>query len=285
MAESQVWLITGASRGLGLEMAKAALRTGHRVVACYRNKANIASSFAEVEALGGTWLQLDVAGKDVESQIQSVIAQYGRVDVLVNNAGYAIFGSTEETSIDLVDTIFKTNFVGALRTIQTVLPSMRSRRSGTIVNISSSNALEPVPGLGIYSATKLALEGMTEALQQEVASFKIRTLLVEPGLMATDILDPRGTGIRLPLSDAYQGTVVHYTETALLDSDAPLDRAANPTEVARRIVEAVDGTGVFAGKEVALRLPLGRDTGVSLGKRATIYTDLIGHMKEVWESV
>lgn len=97
MFEAQVWLVTGASRGFGLEIAKAALKAGHKVVACYRTKSKNPSAFEEVEALGGTWLQLDVVGKDVESQVQSVITQHGRIDVLVNNAGYAMFGSIEDT--------------------------------------------------------------------------------------------------------------------------------------------------------------------------------------------
>lgn len=96
MSETKVWLVTGASRGLGLEIAKTALKAGHTVVACYRNKAKLPAAFEEVQALGGTWLELDVAGEDVESQVQSVIAKYGRIDVLVNNAGYAVLGSIEE---------------------------------------------------------------------------------------------------------------------------------------------------------------------------------------------
>ncbi|KAI5867939.1 putative short chain oxidoreductase/dehydrogenase [Durotheca rogersii] len=286
MAKAPVWLITGASRGLGLEIARAALKAGHFVVAGYRDKAKIQSAFTEIEALGGTWVQLDVAGGDVESQVQSVIAQHGQIDVLVNNAGYAILGSIEETSVEQIETIFRTNFVGPLRTIKAVLPSMRSRHSGTIVNISSSNAFSIAPGLGIYVATKFALEGVTEVLQTEISSFGIRTLLVEPGMTATDMLDPAGTGIKLPLTDAYRDTAVQRTEEALLIGTGERPPwSADPAHVAQRIVEAVDGTGILAGKPVGLRLPLGKDTGSALETRAAGYTALLGDMKEVWESV
>ncbi|KAI1408811.1 putative short chain oxidoreductase/dehydrogenase [Hypoxylon sp. FL1857] len=284
MAETQVWLVTGASRGLGLEITKAALKAGHKVIACYRNKAKIANTFAEIEALGGIWLQLDVAGKDVESQVQSVISQHGQIDVLVNNAGYGMLGSIEETSVDQVDAIFKTNFIGSLRTIQAALPSMRSHHSGTIVNLSSSLGVSPNPGLGIYAATKWAVEGLTEALQAEVATFNIRALIIEPGLMATEFVDPSGTGVEIPLSDVYRGTAVEQTQT-VLSSPEILKMAASPAKVAQRIVEAVDGTGVFAGKEIGLRLPLGGDVGSEVEKRAVMWENLAKNMKDAWMSI
>ncbi|KAI1102580.1 putative short chain oxidoreductase/dehydrogenase [Jackrogersella minutella] len=284
MAETKVWLITGASRGLGLEITKAALKVGHTVIACFRNKSKIADTFAEVEALGGIWLQLDVVDKNVESQIQSVIAQHGRIDVLVNNAGYGMLGSIEETTVDQVDMIFKTNFIGTLRTIQAVLPSMRVHRSGTIVNISSSLGISPSPGLGIYSATKWAIEATTEVLQAEIASFNIRTLLVEPGNMATEFTDASGTGVQIPLSDIYRGTAVQQTEDALSSVEYQ-SMAANPAKVAQRIVEAVDGTGVFAGREIGLRLPLGGDTGSDVERRAAMYEGLVKTMKDSWLSI
>ncbi|KAI1378178.1 putative short chain oxidoreductase/dehydrogenase [Hypoxylon crocopeplum] len=284
MAETKVWLITGATRGLGLEIAKTALKAGHIVIACYRNKAKVSSTIAEIEALGGTWLQLDVVGQDVESQVQSVVAKHGRIDVLVNNAGYAILGSIEETSVDQIAAVFKTNFVGTLRTIQAALPSMRSRRSGTIVNISSATGINSVPGLGVYSSTKFAVEGVTEALQGELASFNIRVLLVEPGMMATDILDASGTGVKLPLSDAYRGTAIEHVENMLFSPEF-LSMAASATKVAQRIIEAVDGTGLMAGKEIGLRLPLGKDAGSDIEKRIAMYEGLAKSMKDVWESV
>ncbi|KAI0377071.1 putative short chain oxidoreductase/dehydrogenase [Hypomontagnella monticulosa] len=284
MAETKVWLVTGASRGLGLEIVKAALKAGHAVVACYRNKAKIsATAFAEVEALGGTWLELDVAGENVESQVQSVVVQYGRIDVLVNNAGYAILGSIEETSVDHINRIFNTNVVGTVRTIQAALPAMRSRHSGTIINLSSSLAFGPTPGLAIYGATKFAIEAITESLQAEVGSFGIRVLLVEPGSMDTEFQGP-ASGTLIPLGEAYQGTAVHMVKQ-FLEAPGYLDSASKPANVAQRIVEAVDKTGVMARKEVSLRLPLGKDTSSQMAKRAEMYGDLAKNMKDICESI
>ncbi|XDG00966.1 hypothetical protein ABKA04_000581 [Annulohypoxylon sp. FPYF3050] len=284
MAETQVWLITGASRGIGLELTKVALKAGHKVIACYRSKSKLGDTFAEVEALGGTWLELDVAADDVESKVKSVVAEHGRIDVLINNAGYGMLGPLEETKIDQIDAIFKTNFIGSLRTMQAALPSMRSRRSGTIVNISSSLAVSPAPGFSIYAATKFALEAATESLQGELATFNIRTLLVEPGMTATEFADATGTGIQIPLGEAYPGTAVQQV-LEIMQSRAFMDKAAAPSKVAQRIVEAIDRTGYFAGKEIGLRLPLGADTGADVEKRAAMMQGLAKDMKDAWMSV
>ncbi|KAI1393385.1 putative short chain oxidoreductase/dehydrogenase [Hypoxylon trugodes] len=283
MAEQQVWLITGASRSLGLHIAKSALKAGHKVIAGYRNKAKVGDAFAEVEALGGSWLQLDVASDDVEAKVQSVIDEYGRIDVLVNNAGYGLFGSIEETSVQQIEDIFKVNFTGSVRTMKAVLPSMRTRRSGTIVNLSSSLAVSAHGGFGPYSATKFALEGISESLQGEVAAFGIRVLVIEPGMMDTDFIDPAGTSILVPLTDLYKGTGVESSHTFLF---APgfLDTASRPAKVADRIVEAVDGTGAFANRKLSLMIPLGRECGWGMAKRAETLNHLVKDMAEVWET-
>ncbi|KAI1477891.1 putative short chain oxidoreductase/dehydrogenase [Daldinia eschscholtzii] len=283
MADKQVWLVTGASRGLGLDIARSALKAGHKVIAGYRSKAKT-PAFDEIEALGGTWLQLEMAGDDVESQVQSVIASHGKIDVLINNAGWIMLGSLEDTDLDHINSIFKTNFLGPLRTIKAVLPSMRARRSGTIVNISSASTLEIYPGLGIYGATKFALNGITEALHAEVSELNIRALLVIPGSLDTEARDTTGAGVHIPLNEGYKGTMLEKVEQMLLSPDI-LTTATKPAPVAQRIVEAVDRTGIFAGKEIGHILPLGKDTSVSLEKRAAFYQNLVKDTKEVCESV
>ncbi|KAI8966721.1 putative short chain oxidoreductase/dehydrogenase [Daldinia sp. FL1419] len=283
MAEKQVWLVTGASRGLGLDIARAALKAGHTVIAGYRNKAKT-PAFDEIEALGGTWLQLEMAGDDVESRVQSAIALHGKIDVLINNAGWMMLGSIEDTDFDHIDSIFKTNFLGPLRAIKAVLPSMRKRRSGTIVNVSSASTLKIVPGLGIYAATKFALGAITETLQAEVATFNIRALLVIPGSLDTEARDTSGTGVHIPLNDAYKGTPLEQVEQFLLSS-AFLASASKPAAVAQRIVERVDGTGIFAGKDLGLILPLGKDASASLEERASMYQNLLKDTKEACESI
>ncbi|KAJ8125708.1 hypothetical protein O1611_g7930 [Lasiodiplodia mahajangana] len=284
MEQSQVWLITGASRGLGFDMAKTALKAGHKVIACYRGrKPENTSNWDELEALGGIWTQLDVSSDDAEPKVKALVAEYGRIDVLVNNAGYAILGSIEDVPLDKVHAIFNTNFVGTLRTIKGVLPSMRERKSGTIVNISSSNAISPVPALGIYTATKFAMEGYTETLQTEVAAFGVRVLLVEPGATATEFASETGSGVRVELSTPYQEGIVRQVSD-WLTSPQYAATGASPGAVAERIVEAIDGTGSTAGKQIKLRLPLGMDTGAGTEKKAAIFADL-ANLKDVWGSV
>ncbi|KAI0456210.1 hypothetical protein F5B21DRAFT_165235 [Xylaria acuta] len=284
MAQPQVWLITGASRGLGFDMAKAALKAGHKVIACYRSKKpDNASKWDELEALGGIWTDLDVSSEDAELKVKALVAEHGGIDVLVNNAGYAILGSIEDVPLDKVIAVFNTNFIGTLRTIKGVLPSMRERKTGTIVNISSSNAISPVPALGIYNATKFAMEGYTETLQAEVAPFGIRVLLVEPGATATEFASETGSGIRVDPSEPYQEGIVKQVSD-MVSSPQYASAAANPIAVAERIVETIGGTGVMGGREIGLRLPLGKDTGAGIEKRAALLADL-ANLKDVWESV
>ncbi|GAW22761.1 hypothetical protein ANO14919_123040 [Xylariales sp. No.14919] len=284
MSQSNVWLVTGASRGLGFDIAKTALKAGHKVLACYRgNKPQDTSKWDELEALGGIWTQLDVSSEDAESRVKAIVGEQGRIDVLVNNAGYAILGSIEDVPLDKVQAIFNTNLIGTLRTIKGVLPSMRERKSGTIVNISSSNAINPVPALGIYTATKFAMEGYTETLQTEVAAFGIRVLLVEPGATATEFASETGTGVRTQPSEPYQDGIVKQI-TDFLTSEQYASMGAPSIVVAERIVETIDGTGSMTGKEVDLRLPLGKDTGAGLGKKATLLANLAS-LEDVWGSV
>ncbi|KAI3320379.1 putative short chain oxidoreductase/dehydrogenase [Xylariaceae sp. AK1471] len=284
MAQPQVWLITGASRGLGFDMAKTALKAGHKVLSCYRNKPDETTKWDELEALGGIWTQLDVCSEDTESKVKALVAEHGKIDVLVNNAGYGLLGTIEDTPVDKVQAIFNTNFIGTLRTVKGVLPSMRERKTGTIVNISSSSATSPLPGLGIYAATKCAMEGYSEVLEIEVAAFGIRVLLVAPGATATEFASETGTGIRVPLSEPYQEAGPVKQVSDYLSSRDVSAVGAPSIAVAERIVEAVDGTGFMAGKEVGLRLPLGKDTGEGIEKRAALFTDL-ATLKDVWNSV
>ncbi|KAI1348337.1 hypothetical protein F5Y01DRAFT_216852 [Xylaria sp. FL0043] len=285
MSQSKVWLITGASRGLGFDMAKIALKAGHKVIACYRGKKpEDTAKWDELQALGGIWTQLDVSSEDAQSKVEELVAEHGQIDVLLNNAGYAVLGSIEDVPFDKVHAIFNTNFIGTLRTIKGVLPSMRKRKTGTIVNVSSSVAIDPVPALGIYSATKFAMEGYTEVLQAEVAAFGIRVLLVEPGNTATEFASEAGSGVRVPPSEPYAHDGIVKQVTDFLTSEQYATAGAPSTAVAERIVETIDGTGLMAGKEVGLRLPLGKDTGANLGKRAAMFSGL-ANLGDVWGSV
>ncbi|KAK5627586.1 hypothetical protein RRF57_003301 [Xylaria bambusicola] len=280
-----IWLITGALRGLGFDMAKTALKAGHKVIGCYRSKGQQSTSnWDELEALGGIWTQLDVSSDDAEAKVKALVSQYGGIDVLVNNAGYAVLGSIEDVPLDQVHAVFNTNFIGTLRTIKGVLPSMRERKTGTIVNISSAIAIDHQPALGIYTATKCAMEGYTETLQAEVAGFGIRVLLVEPGATVTEFASTTGTGVRIELSEPYASGGIVKQLSDFLSSPEYASMGASSIAVAERIVETIDGTGIMAGKEVGLRLPLGKDTGAGFEKKAAAYAN-VASLKDVWSSV
>ncbi|KAI1075473.1 putative short chain oxidoreductase/dehydrogenase [Whalleya microplaca] len=285
MADAQIWLVTGASRGLGLGIVKAALKAGHTVVACYRSsKAKTSPAFAEVESLGGSWLELDLVADNVEFQVKSVIAKYGRIDVLINNGGYGVLSSVEDMPLADIHAIFNTNVFGTIRTIQAALPSMRERKEGTIVNISSASGIGGTPALAVYSATKFAIEGLTETLQAEVAPFNIRVIMAEPSSMATDMIEGSGSSYRLPISDAYKDTVIGQIYSWMGGAQHHTT-ASDPNKVGQRVVEAIDGTGFMAGRQIDLRVPLGSEAGHQIETRSKVFGELAKNMKDVWESV
>jgi len=179
-------MITGCSSGLGREFARAALRRGCCVVATARDPHKIADLVVGNEAKAKA-LALDVTSAD---QIRRVVAEaegvFGRIDVLVNNAGYGYMAAVEEGEENGVRAQFETNFFGLAAMIRAVLPGMRARRCGVIVNISSVGGLRGLAGSGYYAATKFAVEGLSEALAQEVEPLGIHVMLVEPGPFRTD---------------------------------------------------------------------------------------------------
>jgi len=179
-----VWFISGCSSGFGRELVRVVLDHGNRVVATARNIAALSEFSANANAL--------IAALDVTdpAQIAQVVAQatahFGSIDVLVNNAGYLYFSAIETGDEEDIRAIFETNFFGALNLCKAVLPGMRARRRGHIVNVSSTGGQVSFPGVGYYTATKFALEGLSEALSQECASFGVKVLIVEPGTFRTE---------------------------------------------------------------------------------------------------
>lgn len=201
-----VWLITGCSSGIGREIATVALEQGHEVSVTARDASRV-DDFAARFGSRALGVSLDVTDK---AQCAAAIARteqvFGRVDVLVNNAGYGYLAAIEEGEEAEVRTMFETNFFGALSMIKAALPGMRTRRSGYIVNVSSMAGLVANPGTGYYSATKFALEGLTEALSREVAQFGIRVSLIEPGPFRTEWAGRSMKQVTSPI-DAYADTV------------------------------------------------------------------------------
>ena len=185
---SPVWFITGCSSGLGRALALRALARGHRVVATARQPETLADLVAGHPARCRAF-ELDVTSPD---QVRAVVAEaasaFGRLDVVVNNAGYGLVGALEELGDEQIARNFETNFFGALRVIRAALPILRAQGSGHIVNISAAAVISNYAGFSIYGATKWALEGASEALAAEVRPLGLKVLLVQPGPFRTDFL-------------------------------------------------------------------------------------------------
>jgi len=183
---SPVWFITGCSSGLGRALAEAVLQHGHRAVITARNPGqiqDIGTRFAKTSLIA----QLDVANfSQIRLAVGAAVKAFGRIDVLVNNAGYGYLAAVEEGEEQKVRDMFETNFFGLAALIRRVLPGMRERKHGHIINISSVGGLLGNPGGGYYNATKFAVEGLSEALAKEVEPLGIRVTVVEPGPFRTD---------------------------------------------------------------------------------------------------
>src|SRR5580698_7751654 len=184
----RTWLITGTSQGFGRDLVQAALDRGDNVVATSRSPEKVKDAFPGAGSrLYAVAMDLSDAGQ-IANVVESVIGRFGRIDVLVNNAGHGLLGAVEEADEKEIADVFQTNVFGLMRLTRAVLPHMRKQRSGQIVNLSSVGGLIGIPGWGYYNATKFAVEGFSEALAQEVAPLGIGVTIVEPGPFRTDFL-------------------------------------------------------------------------------------------------
>lgn len=250
MSEAQqsgrVWFITGASSGFGRAMVEEALRRGQRVVAAVRQPDQAKELSGRPDVLV---VRLDVTkSSDIQDGIGAAVDRFGAVDVLVNNAGFSIVGAVEETDPASLRDTMDTMFFGPVALTRAVLPAMRARRSGTIVQISSMGGLTTAPGFGAYCAAKHALEGLSECLAQELAPFGVRVLIVEPGAFRTELFGPRFR--RMPPIDAYAPTVGPIRDYAAQNNGV---QPGDPDKAAAAIADAVSSPAP------PLRLPLGVD--------------------------
>jgi NADP-dependent 3-hydroxy acid dehydrogenase YdfG len=207
MAQSpqRVWFITGASTGFGRLLAQEVLKAGGKVVVTARKLDKVADLEAQYPQTAKA-LALDVTNADqVDSAVTQALAKFGRVDVLVNNAGYGVAGAVEEVSEAEFMPMFEANVFGLLRVTRAFLPHLRKQRSGHILNLSSIGGLVASPGMGYYNATKFAVEGISEALAGELAPLGIRVTIIEPGPFRTDFLGRSGVVATNRIAD-YDGT-------------------------------------------------------------------------------
>src|SRR6187431_2119591 len=197
MTEKKVWLITGAGRGLGVDIAKAALAAGHAVVATGRDAAKVAAAVGDHDNLLA--IKLDVTHPpDAQAAVEAAVAQFGRLDVLVNNAGNFFAGFFEELSPEQVRNQIDTLLFGPMNVARAALPVMRKQRSGLLITISSTAGISGQMFCTAYAAAKFGIEGWMESLTPEIAPFGIRTLLVEPGFFRTELLTNDSTTYAQP---------------------------------------------------------------------------------------
>ncbi len=267
---SKVWFITGVSSGFGRAFSEHALARGYRVVATARNVSKLQDLAASapdrvlVQALDVT------RPDDPETAIQAAVARFGRIDVLINNAGYALVGAAEETSDAELRAIMDTNFFGAMSVTRAALPIFRAQRSGAVVNIASLGGQLSMPGFGAYSASKFAVEGMSEALAAELAPLGVKVLIVEPGAFRTDLA---GAAMReMPIIEEYRTTVGAIRDFA---------RSMHQTQEGDPRKAAVAIERALASDTTPLRLQLGADAVQAIRAHAEA---LLAEMA-VWEPV
>ena len=245
----QVWFITGANKGLGAAITKEALYRGYKVVAATRNPERAG------EILGNSpnllIAKLDITNDEqVQSAVKAALDRFGRIDVLVNNAGYALLGFFEETSEKLIRKQIETNVFGTMKVTRAVLPFMRKQGSGLVIVFSSTSGIRSVGGSSMYSASKFALEGWTEGMSIDLKPFGIRCMLVEPGPFRTDFsnVETSLTFSDLEIDDYKQQREIMYNTFVSLNHK----QSGDPAKLAKALMTAVNASNpplrLLAGK-------------------------------------
>ena len=267
----RVWFITGATRGLGALIAEAALADGNAVVATGRNIAAITERFGHSAAL--LPVALDVTDEtQAKAAVQAAVERFGRIDVLVNNAGFGLLGAIEESSDADVRRMYDTNVFGLLNITRAVLPVMRAQRAGHVINMSSIGGYRAAAGFGAYSSTKFAVEGLTEALRAELKPLGIHATVVEPGYFRTDFLDATSLVVAGNVIADYDETSGEVRRRAThMNHNQP----GNPEKLAAAMVELVDA------ETPPLRLPLGTDTLKAIAEKNAYVTQ----ETETWKAL
>jgi NAD(P)-dependent dehydrogenase (short-subunit alcohol dehydrogenase family) len=248
MTSKPVWFITGCSTGFGRELARHTLELGYPTVVTARNPAQV-EDLVKGHENNALVLKLDVTkAEDIKNAIKAAEERFGRIDVLVNNAGIGYFGSFEESEMDEVRKMFEINVWGLANMTRAVLPTLRKQRSGTVVNISSQGGLVANPAVSFYTATKFSVEALSEALSKEVAPLGIKVLIVEPGPFRTDWAGRSANEVPATIED-YRST---SGQRAQMIRDISGNQPGDPVRAAKAIVQAVEA------KDPPLRLLLGK---------------------------
>lgn len=268
----KVWFITGCSTGFGRQIAKKAIEAGHKVAVTARNTDQIQDLVAGKEA-HTIALALDVTNQtQVKEAVQNTIEQFGRIDVLVNNAGIGYFGSVEESVEEETRKMFEINFWGLMRVTNEVLPHMRSQKSGHIINFSSIGGLVSFPTLGYYHATKYAVEGISESLAQEIAPFNIKVSLIEPSGFRTDWGGRSSVKTDTAIPELRDSVVGQMIQGVASQSG---QESGNPEKAAEALLELVES------ENPPLRLLLGKDAYQAANYKLSTMRETIEEWKEV----
>jgi NAD(P)-dependent dehydrogenase (short-subunit alcohol dehydrogenase family) len=272
------FLVTGSSSGLGLALVHAILEAGHDCIATSRSSPKNAKIRANIEERGGKWVDLDVSDPKLETIISQIIADHGVVDCVINNAGYAIAGPLESEDLDSARAMMDTNFWGPVRIIKAIAPHMRARKAGTIVNITSDQVWETFPLIGLYAASKAALEHLTEGLTQELGVFNVRVLAVEAAAIRTGFASHDKTN--LPDLDSrlevYKGTMIEMFGQGFKGMHG--SQEGDPTRFAKSILEEIVSP---SANPPITRMPLGKEAIRRLKARADQYAEVATSREKV----
>jgi len=275
MNNKKVWFITGAGRGMGVDIAKAALAAGYKVAATGRNMEKVTQAIGESADL--LVVKLDVNNPvDAEAAVTSVVEQFGRIDVLVNNAGNFYAGFFEELSPEDFRAQVETNLFGPVNVTRAVLPVMRAQRSGLVVQISSTAGVNGGEFTSAYAASKFGVEGWIESLTPEVAPFGIRTMLVEPGFFRTELLTPESTNYAKPSIDDY-AEKTRQTVTAWNGMNGL--QGGDPAKLAKALIQ------LASQDEPPLRWAAGADAVKELERKAHLLLDQANAYRDLSSSL
>lgn len=235
------WFVTGASRGLGLELVRQLLSRGDNVAATTRSTDRLLNGLSGVSAERLLALPLDLADPHaVQQAVDRTVEHFGAIDVIVNNAGYGFLASVEETTDADIRRMFDIQVIGAWNVLRSTIPHLRAAGSGHIINVSSILGLTTVPGWGLYSAGKFALNGLSEALAAEVADFGVKVSILEPGYFRTSFLTPESLALPEVTTDAYPG-IREMTRNHLDLQGSQLGDPVRGAEAIIAIAETGDG--------------------------------------------
>jgi NAD(P)-dependent dehydrogenase (short-subunit alcohol dehydrogenase family) len=272
MSENNVWFITGAARGMGIDIAKAALQAGHSVVATARDAANVTAALGDHKNLLA--VSLDITNPDAaQAAVEAAVERFGSIDVLVNNAGNFYAGYFEEISDQQFRAQMETNFFGPLNVTRAVLPVMRKQRSGHVITMSSAAGIIGQEFCAAYAASKFALEGWMESLRYDVEPYGIKTTIVEPGFFRTELLVEGASSIwpELSIEDYAQRT----TETIAAWKSMNGKQGGDPAKLAAALVT------IAALEEPPLRWQAGADVVAGVEQKITTLLEQVNAHREL----